>query len=230
MQGAACEVTPRTVAATPAPGARQASARGRELQRSRPPRFGACTRAHGVGRARSAGDQQQPARTAAVKQCPATGSASDSARQAEEASSLGESRLRPFPALQARVAIQAPRARRRYQQSVCGTLCRLRARCCVSRRAAARHEARADWSRRCAPRAWCACRRCCLVRRCCPCAPVAAQFFELQQHRSRHRATPTRARRGSDRLRLRGACESLVFFVEHRGARSARMTHWDNAC
>jgi hypothetical protein len=56
-----------------------ASAKGRELRRRRaPPRFGACTRACGVGSARSAGDHQQPpARAAAVKQCPATGSASE---------------------------------------------------------------------------------------------------------------------------------------------------------
>jgi len=46
---------PRTEAATPAPGAQQASARGRELQRSRPPRFGACTRARGVERGARAG-------------------------------------------------------------------------------------------------------------------------------------------------------------------------------
>jgi hypothetical protein len=108
VQGAACEASQRTEAATPAPGARQASARGRELQRSRPPRFGACTRARGVGRARSAGDQQQPARTAAVKQCPATGSASGRARQAEEASSLGEPCAQDCEAVPARSA--APRS------------------------------------------------------------------------------------------------------------------------
>ena len=39
------------------------------------------------------------------------------------------------------------------------------------------------------------------------------QVFELQQHRYRHRATPTRAQRGTDRLRLRGACAPLSALV-----------------